>query len=58
MRLSEKQAQELMALLMSSLEKNIANYLCYDYEERVKMVNEIVNQQSRELVDLNDGVPE
>ena len=58
MKLSERQAQYLVALLVSSLEKDVANYLCYGYDARKDMADEILQQQSTELVELDTGVKE
>ena len=49
MKLTNKQAQQLVALLQSSLEKNVVGFLCYDIETRASMLNEIINQQDGEV---------
>jgi hypothetical protein len=53
MKISDKQAHQLVALLQSSLEKNVVGYLCYDIDTREAMLNEIISQQDQELVELN-----
>jgi hypothetical protein len=52
MKLSNKQAHQLLALLHSSIEKNVVGFLCFDYETRVKMLNEIINQQDSEVKEV------
>lgn len=53
MKLSAHQAHILVTLLKDSLSKDIAGVWSLDNETRRQLFNEIVNQQSRELVDLD-----
>jgi len=52
MKLSDKQAHQLVALLQSSTEKNMVGFLCYDYKTRCSMLNEIINQQDSEVKEV------
>lgn len=52
MRLTEKQAMVLLDLAKHSLQV-CGRVAGYDEETRLRIVNEIVNQQSDDLVDLN-----
>ena len=56
MKLSSKQASQLVMLLQSSLEKNIVGYLCYDYDTRHAMLTEILHQQDAKVVDLDENL--
>jgi hypothetical protein len=56
MRLSDKQAHQLVALLQSSTEKNVVGFLCFDFETRISMLNEIINQQDTEVKEINPKV--
>ena len=53
MKVTSKQVHQLVALLHSSLEKNIVGYLCYDLETRHKMLNEIIDQQDDTLIETD-----
>ena len=53
MRLSAHQAQVLVLLLKDSLVKNIIGVWTVDIEERRRLFEEIINQQNREIVDLD-----
>ncbi len=52
MKLSNKQAHQLVALLQSSISKNVIDYLCYPFEQRLEMLNIILDQQDHEVVEL------
>ncbi len=54
MRISEKQLQMLMVILQDA-QKNIVGLFSYDLETRNKLLNEIMNQQSTELKDINQN---
>lgn len=55
MKLTQQQAFQLLALLQSSLSKNVVGYLCYDLEQRTQLLNEIITQQDNEnLIELRD----
>ena len=55
MKLTQKQAMQLVILLQSSLSKNILGYLCYNVDDRALLLSNIMNQQDDEtLVDLDD----
>ena len=45
MRLSSNQALQLFSLLISSLQHDEERFLCMDLESRVKLSNEIIDQQ-------------
>ena len=57
MRISEKQLQMLMVILQDA-QKNIVGLFSYDLETRNKLLNEIMNQQSTELKDINQNKDE
>ena len=48
MKLTDKQALQLVVLLQSSLSKEVVGYLCYDYATRAKLLESIINQQDAE----------
>jgi hypothetical protein len=54
MKLSDKQAQMLLALLQSSLRINIIGYLCYSYKNRQKLLAEIINQQDESIKEIEN----
>lgn len=57
MKLTQKQALQLFALLQSSLEKNVVGYLCYGWEARSQLLNEIIDQQDGDsLIGLTQTV--
>jgi len=54
MKISNHQAQLLVSLLQSTLSKNLVGYLSISFEDREKLLNEILSQQSREVNEIND----
>lgn len=59
MKLTQRQAMQLMALLQSSLSKNVVGYLCYDIKQRTVLLNEIINQQdNKKPIDLLEAPDE
>ena len=50
MRLSEKQAQMLFTILQETL--SIGGHFMFDRETRTKLAEDILNQQSKELKEL------
>ena len=56
MKITEKQLQMLMVILQDS-QKNLVGFFSYDLETRNKLLNEIINQQSNEVMDIktNEG---
>jgi len=52
MKLSDYQAQVLLAVLKDSLTVNIVGVFSYPYQQRLDMFNLIMNQQSMELQEL------
>ena len=57
MKLSNKQALIMFEIVKGSL--NIAdrtdmNIFAYNYQQRLELVNQIINQQSDELIELQD----
>jgi len=47
--LTERQKMFLFTLLKDTLTKNVVGYLCYSPEDRVKMLDEIINQQPNDV---------
>lgn len=54
MKLTDKQAHILLHLLEDSLKMNIVGLFSIDMEHRNQLLNEILNQQSDELIDLSE----
>ena len=52
MRISEKQLQALMVILKDSINQNIVGIFSLTWEDRRDLINEIVNQQSDVLIDV------
>ena len=53
MKITQKQLQILMVILKDS-QKNIYGVFSYDLESRNKLLNDIINQQSNEVIDINN----
>lgn len=53
MKLTNKQAHLLLVLLQDSIKMDVANYLSISFQERVKLLQEIVNQQDDKLIELS-----
>ena len=53
MKITEKQLQMLMVILQDS-QQNIIGVFSYDLETRNRLLNEIINQQSDELVEIDE----
>jgi hypothetical protein len=53
MKITEKQILQLIILLHSSLTKNVIGYLCISHEDRQKLLNDIVAQQSEDIIKIN-----
>ena len=51
MKISKKQLQMLMVILQDS-QKNIVGLFSYDLDTRNKLLNQIINQQSEELIEV------
>jgi len=54
MKISSRQAHILTALLQSSLTQNVIGYLCFDHKQRQELLDDILNQQSRRIVDTDE----
>ena len=55
MRLSARQAQSLLVVLQDTLKGHyIAGQFSYDADSRLKLLNDILNQQDAVLRDLNE----
>ena len=52
MKISEKQLLFLFQLLQDTLTKNVAGYLSTTHEFRLQLLNEIINQQSEDLIEI------
>lgn len=58
MKLTQQQIVRLVILLQSSLSKNVVGYLCYDFQQRTEMLNEIIQQQDNKTLiefEIKDG---
>ncbi len=54
MKLTNKQAHYLVHLLQDTLSMNVVGYLSTDAKFRNELLNEILNQQSNELISLSE----
>lgn len=54
MKLTQKQACLLVAILQDTLSRNVVGYLKMKHEDRIKLLNEILNQQDTKLMDVED----
>jgi hypothetical protein len=54
MKISEQQLQILYQIAMDSVKMDIVGIFCYPMEQRLKVVNAIMNQQDGEIVDIRD----
>ena len=50
MKLTNRQAHYLLVILQDTLKMDIAGYLSISHENRFKMLQEIINQQTNEEV--------
>ena len=53
MKITEKQLQMLMVILQDS-QKNVQGLFSYDLDARNALLNQIIKQQSDELIDIKD----
>jgi hypothetical protein len=54
MKITEKQLQMLMVILQDS-QANIVGFFSYSLKTRSKLLDEIINQQSNEIIDLKNS---
>lgn len=52
MRITEQQLQFLYQIAMDSVKMNVMGLFCYPMEQRLKLVDAIMNQQSGEIIDM------
>lgn len=52
MKLTQKQACLLVSILQDTLTKNVVDYLNLKHKDRVRLLNEILNQQGTELIEI------
>jgi len=58
MKVSEKQLQALYLIAMDSTRVNVVgDYFSFSIAQRTNLVNDITNQQSDELLDIDDKEP-
>ena len=53
MKITEKQLQALMVILQDS-QKNIVGLFSFSLDQRNGLLNDILNQQSNELIEIKD----
>ena len=54
MKITNKQLQMLMVILQDA-QTNIVGLFSYNLDARNKLLNEIINQQSDEIIDIKDN---
>jgi len=52
--LTNKQAMILLSILEESVKMKVLGYFSISHTQRVALINEIHNQQSDEIIDLED----
>ena len=55
MRLSDKQAHQLVMVLQASTQYNQS--MCYSQDDRIKILNVIIRQQDETIIDLKTDKP-
>lgn len=54
--LTDKQAHILLVLLQDSLKHNVVDFFSFSIEDRGKLLDEILNQQSTSLIELHKEI--
>ena len=54
MKITARQLQMLMVILQDA-QKNVMGLFSYDYDARHKLLNDIIQQQSDKIIDIDDN---